>query len=134
MTRALLLLALIPAALSSGELGPLYVVSRPALYRIARVYQGEASYYAPHFHGRAMKNGHRYDLHRLTAASNTIPLGRVVLVTRADRPWRTVTVKITDTGNLHGRLLDLSGSAACKLGMLHEGIVPITVMEVTKDG
>lgn len=136
MTRALFLLALLPAALSSGELGPL--VSRPALYRVQLTgTRGAASYYHRQLEGRQMADLTRYRAEGMTAAHRTLPLGRKVQVCRQDRPRCCVSVVIADRFGRHDpsdRVLDLSGSAARKLGMIRAGIVPVTVMEVTKDG
>ena len=77
-----------------------------------------------------MKNGDRYDPARATGAANDIPQGTLVRVCREDRPWRCATVEITDTGDLKDRLIDLSHSAARKLGMIDQGVVVVRVCRV----
>ena len=53
---------------------------------------GRASWYGRFFHGRRTANGERYDMHALTAAHRTLPLGSYVKVTNpandssVDRP------------------------------------------------
>ncbi len=124
---AILLLCL-PLHLSSATLGP--IVSLPTLYevRLPPSWTGEASYYARRFHGRVQADGSLHDQTKLTAASLTLPLGTVATVTRVDRPWRSVVVEITDRGPyVDGRLIDLSREAARRLGMLHAGVVDVTV-------
>ncbi len=120
-----LLLLLLASPCSTATLGPL--VSRPVLYalRLAPVHVGEASYYAPQFHGRLQADGEQHDQRRLTAASNAIAMGLHIRVCREDRPWRCVEVEVTDTGELYGRLIDLSRAAAGRLGMMTEGVVTI---------
>lgn len=129
-----LLPLLIPAMLSSSSLE--LVIPARAIRHISLTPtpRGVASYYGKQFEGRIAKDGSVYRHEGMTAASNRIRMGTSLRVCREDRPWRCVDVTVTDTGKLYGRLLDLSGGAARKLGMLHEGVVPITVMEVMKDG
>jgi rare lipoprotein A len=80
-----------------------------------------ASWYGPGFHGHLTSNGERYDMHRLTAAHRTLPLGSIALV-RSLSNGRTVTVRINDRGPFaKGRIIDLSYAAAQALGMIGEG-------------
>lgn len=125
MRLTLALLLCLPLSLSSATLGPV-VVTAPR-YALRLSWTGEASYYARRFHGRLQANGQRHDARRLTAASNVIPMGRRVRVCREDRPSRCVEVEVTDTGELYGRLVDLSKAAARRLGMLRIGVVGVTV-------
>src|SRR5438874_8216438 len=82
---------------------------------------GVASWYGPGFHGNRTANGERYDMHRLTAAHRTLPLGSVAQV-RSLSNGRTVTVRINDRGPFaRGRIIDLSLAAAEGLGMIGQG-------------
>lgn len=64
----------------------------------------------------------------LTAAHRTLPLGSWVRVTHA-RTGRSVDVLINDRGPFGSasRMIDLSRAAAAHLGMLAEGVVPVTL-------
>lgn len=124
--RLALLLALVPAALSSATLD-LPVIWPVPVFDLRLTWEGEASYYHRKFAGLPMKDGDLYDPKKATGAANEIPQGTTVRVCREDRPWRCTTVKITDTGDLKGRLIDLSHSAARKLGMIQQGVVPVIV-------
>lgn len=82
---------------------------------------GEASWYGPNFHGKLTANGEKYDMHALTAAHKTLPLGTEVLVTNLDN-GKKVQVRINDRGPFHGgRIIDLSKAAAKEIGILNAG-------------
>ena len=83
--------------------------------------QGIASWYGPGFHGRRTSSGEVYDQHAMTAAHRTLPLGTRVRVTRVDN-GRSIEVRINDRGPfVDDRIIDLSYSAAKKLGMVRAG-------------
>lgn len=124
--RLALLLALVPAALSSATL-TLPAVQPVKVFVQNHVWVGKASYYHKKFTGLPMKNGELYDPAKATGASNIIPQGTIARVCRVDRPSHCDTVRITDTGTLKGRLVDLSRASAKKLGMLRQGVVKVTV-------
>lgn len=88
---------------------------------------GIASYYANKFNGRETSNGDIYNSSKLTAACNVLPLGTWVKVTNLKNN-RSVVVQIND--HLHHknkRLVDLSKSAAQKLGFISAGITRVKV-------
>lgn len=92
------------------------------------VYQrGQASYYSTRFDGRRTASGERFDSRALTAAHRSLPMGSRVQVTNRDN-GRTVNVRINDRGpHVRGRIIDLSRSAAERLGMVRSGIAPVTL-------
>ncbi|HLZ35832.1 MAG TPA: septal ring lytic transglycosylase RlpA family protein [Nitrospira sp.] len=105
------------AACSSPAPKPTYFPGYPIGY----VERGMASWYGPGFHGNKTANGERYDMHRLTAAHRTLPLGSVAVV-RSMSTGRHVTVRINDRGPFaRGRVLDLSLAGAKVLGMIGNG-------------
>lgn len=86
---------------------------------------GEASWYGRQHHGKPTASGETYDMHKLTAAHPTLPLGTRILVTNLDN-GRTVEVRVNDRGPfVSGRVLDLSYAAARKLGAIGDGIIPV---------
>jgi len=90
-------------------------------YPIGFVERGVASWYGPGFHGNKTANGERYDMHHLTAAHRTLPLGSVAVV-RSLTSGRKVTVRINDRGPfVRGRVLDLSLAGAKAIGMTANG-------------
>jgi rare lipoprotein A len=90
--------------------------------------EGIASSYGQDFHGRITSNGERFDMNAMTAAHKTLPMGVYVRV-QHKRNGREVVVRINDRGPFVGdRIIDLSESAASRLGMLQEGLAPVKVI------
>jgi rare lipoprotein A len=88
---------------------------------------GIASYYADSLGGRKTANGKTFRQDRLTAASRDLPLGTMVTVTN-EINGKSVDVKINDRGPyVHGRVIDLSKSAAAEIGMKERGLAPVKV-------
>jgi rare lipoprotein A len=82
---------------------------------------GTASWYGKAHHGQPTASGEVYDMHALTAAHPSLPLGTRVLVTNVKND-RSVEVRINDRGPfVRGRILDLSYAAAQELGSLSDG-------------
>ncbi|HVZ73894.1 MAG TPA: septal ring lytic transglycosylase RlpA family protein [Polyangia bacterium] len=95
---------------------------------VGEVEEGHASYYSPSFAGRRTASGERYDPKKLTAAHKSLPLGTRIRVTRIGGAGASVVVRVNDRcGCTHGRIVDLSGAAASRLGMLHAGVVPVRI-------
>ena len=89
--------------------------------------EGIASSYGRDFHGRTTSNGELFDMYAMTAAHKTLPLGVYVRV-QHKRNGKEVVVRINDRGPFVGdRIIDLSESAAERLGMLQEGLAPVKV-------
>jgi rare lipoprotein A len=82
---------------------------------------GLASWYGPPYHNRVGSNGEVYNMHAMTAAHRTLPLGSIVRVTNL-KTGHTALVRITDRGPfIPGRILDLSLAAAHKLDVYGPG-------------
>lgn len=97
----------------------------------ARILYGQASFYASKFEGRKTANGEIFRHEKLTAACNSLPLGTWIKVTNL-RNGKSVVVKTND--RLHPktkRLVDLTHSAAQKLGFIKSGLTRVKV-EVLK--
>jgi rare lipoprotein A len=83
---------------------------------------GTASWYGKAHHGQPTASGETYDMHALTAAHRSLPLGTRVFVTNVKND-RSVEVRINDRGPfVRGRILDLSYAAARELGSLSDGV------------
>jgi len=90
-----------------------------------RQWTGEASWYGKDFHGKKTANGEIFNMHQLTAAHRTLPLGSVVQVTNLDN-GKSVQVRINDRGPyIHGRLIDLSYGAAKQLDFTQHGTATV---------
>ena len=88
---------------------------------------GLASWYGPPYHNRRASNGEVYDMHAMTAAHRTFPLGSIVRVTNV-KTGHAALVRITDRGPfIPGRIVDLSLAAARKLDVWQPGVAPVKV-------
>ena len=88
---------------------------------------GIASWYGPNFHGRKTANGERYDQHGYSAAHTTLPMPSIVRVTNLEN-GRAMNLRVNDRGPFHeGRIIDLSKSAAKKLGVIATGVAKVRV-------
>lgn len=74
-----------------------------------------------------MANGCRFRRKALSAASSHLPLGAWVRL-RNRRNGAMLTLRITDHGPfVRGRLIDVSEAAAKRLGMIKNGLAPVTI-------
>ncbi len=89
---------------------------------------GLASWYGKKFHGRKTANGEIYNMHAMTAAHKTLPLGTYVRVRNFDNN-REIKVRINDRGPfVRGRIIDLSYRAAKKIGIVGCGTAPVKIV------
>jgi rare lipoprotein A len=92
---------------------------------LKRVPSGLATWYGLVLDSHRTASGERFDCHKLTAASNTLPFGTKVKVTNL-KNGRSVVVRINDRGILNpGHIIDVSSAAAEKIGLLKAGIAPV---------
>jgi rare lipoprotein A len=88
---------------------------------------GLASWYGPPYHNRRGSNGEVYNMHAMTAAHRTYPLGSIVRVTNI-KTGDSALVRITDRGPfIPGRVLDLSLAAARKIDVWRPGVAQVKV-------
>lgn len=91
---------------------------------------GIAAYYSNYFEGKPVANGEIYSHDALTAAHNGYPFGTQVRVTNLSND-QSVVVKINDRMRKNSKvLIDLSRSAAQKLGFVKEGKTRVKVEPV----
>jgi rare lipoprotein A len=96
--------------------------------------RGIASWYGDDFHGWVTASGEIYDMHALTAAHRTLPLGTVVRVRNVVN-GRQVTIRINDRGPyVKGRILDLSYKAAQELNMVRDGVSAVYLEVISHQG
>lgn len=111
------------AALAAGCAG-----RTPPSARVGATQQGVASWYGPGFHGRTTASGEVYDMHALTAAHPTLPLGTLVEVRNLSN-GRAVEVRINDRGpHVKRRVIDLSYAAAERLEMVAPGTARVEIV------
>ena len=88
---------------------------------------GLASWYGPPYHNRRGSNGEVYNMHAMTAAHRTLPLGTIVRVTNL-KTGHAALVRSTDRGPfIPGRVVDLSLAAARKLDVVQPGVAQVKV-------
>jgi len=88
---------------------------------------GIASWYGPPYHNRRASNGEVYNMHAMTAAHRTFPLGSIVRVTNL-KTGHAAVVRITDRGPfIPGRVVDLSLAAAQKVDVWRAGLAEVRV-------
>ncbi len=91
---------------------------------------GYASWYGSDFHGKRTATGETYNMHALTAAHKTLPLGTRVKVTNLEN-GRSAYLVVNDRGPfVRGRIIDLSYGAARKLGSVDKGIIKVRITAV----
>lgn len=102
----------------------------PQTMRRAFGEEGLASWYGRRFHGKKTASGELYDMYAMTAAHPTLPIPSYARVTALDS-GKSVVVRINDRGPFHGgRVIDLSYTAARKLGLLGPGSKRVRVESV----
>lgn len=83
--------------------------------------RGIASWYGKKFHGQKTSIGEPYDMFAMTAAHTTLALPSYARVTNV-QTGKSVVVRVTDRGPFHAdRVIDLSYTAAYKLGLINGG-------------
>ena len=83
--------------------------------------RGIASWYGRRYHGKRTSSGEVYDMYGMTAAHTTLPIPSYARVTNVAN-GRSVIVRINDRGPfVDDRLIDLSYTAAHRLGVLAGG-------------
>ncbi len=93
--------------------------------------RGKASWYGKKFHGYHTSNGEVYNMYGMTAAHKTLPLPTYLKVTNLKNK-KFVIVKVNDRGPFHGdRIIDLSYTAAAKLGILKDGTGDVEIEAIT---
>ena len=96
--------------------------------------RGMGSWYGRRYHGQPTSSGERYDMYAMTAAHPTLPIPSYVRVTSTAN-GRSVVVRVNDRGPfLHDRVIDLSYTAAAKLGYVASGSAEVDVELITEFG
>lgn len=89
--------------------------------------RGRGSWYGKKFHGQKTSSGELYDMYQMSAAHPTLPIPSYARVTNLSND-RQVIVRVNDRGPFHSsRVIDLSYTAALKLGYIGHGSADLQV-------
>jgi rare lipoprotein A len=89
--------------------------------------RGRGSWYGKKFHGQKTSSGEPYDMYQMTAAHPTLPIPSYARVTNLSN-GKQVIVRVNDRGPFHSsRVIDLSYTAALKLGYIGHGSAELEV-------
>ena len=92
--------------------------------------RGIGSWYGRRYHGQKTSSGEIYDMYAMTAAHPILPIPSYVRVTNPAN-GKSVVVRINDRGPFHaGREIDLSWTAAYKLGYTGQGSTLVEVESI----
>jgi rare lipoprotein A len=95
--------------------------------------RGRGSWYGKKFHGQRTSSGEPYDMYKMTAAHPTLPIPSYARVTNLAN-GRSVVVRVNDRGPFHSsRIIDLSYTAALKLGYIGHGSAELEVQRILPD-
>ena len=103
------------------------IITIPANAQPLSTETGKASWYGAPYHNRTGSKGKIYNMHAMTAAHRTLPLGTIVRVTNV-KTGHSALLRITDRGPfVEGRIIDLSYAAAKRLDVWQPGIADVKV-------
>jgi rare lipoprotein A len=95
--------------------------------------RGIASWYGKKFHGQKTSSGELYDMYKITAAHPILPIPSYARVTNLEN-GKQIIVRINDRGPFHSsRIIDLSYTAALKLGYLGKGSSQLEIERLLPD-
>lgn len=95
--------------------------------------RGRGSWYGKKFHGQKTSSGEPYDMYKMSAAHPTLPIPSYARVTNLSN-GKQVIVRVNDRGPFHSsRVIDLSYTAALKLGYIGHGSAQLEVERLLPD-
>jgi len=113
--------------MKKATMAGLLIVFVFSISAIAGTEEGIASYYADSLDGNPTASGEPYDKSAMTAAHRTLPFDTKVKVTNLAND-KSVVVRINDRGpHVENRIIDVSGAAAEKLGLLDSGTTRVRI-------
>ncbi len=95
--------------------------------------RGVASWYGRRYHGKQTSSGEIYDMYAISAAHPTLPIPSYARVTNV-ATGQSVVVRVNDRGPfLASRVIDLSYTAAHRIGVLGGGSALVDVETIIPD-
>lgn len=104
---------------------------------VGKTFNGGASYYADHFHGKKTASGELYHKEQYTAAIRMnalpFPFGTLVEVTSI-KNGKSVVVRVNDKMSDKAKgIIDLSYEAAKAIGLILDGRTEVTIRAVSEE-
>ena len=87
------------------------------------------TYYGENFQGNVTFSGEKFDMNKMTAASNHFPIGTKLKVTNIEN-GKSVIVRVNDKGNMDKYTIDLSKAAFKRIADLKTGVIDVKVKVV----
>jgi len=114
-----------------------YVINGEKYYPLSDadgfVQYGNASWYGKKFHGRPTANGEIFDMHKMSAAHKTLPLGTYVKTVNLTNK-KQIIVRINDRGPfIKGRVIDFSYAAAKEIGLVGPGVARVKIIALGRE-
>jgi rare lipoprotein A len=144
MSRHVRLLLPLIAGLSLSACAEASLVQKASLTQNEQAVASRAAFIAPREHGASYgvasfysypgrtASGEKYDPSKLTAAHKTLPFGTRLRVTNLNS-GRSVVVRINDRGPfVHGRVVDVSYSAAQQIGIVNSGTAKVKIEKLSE--
>src|SRR5471032_1798118 len=95
--------------------------------------RGTGTWYGKKFHGQRTSSGEIYDMYKMTAAHPTLPIPSYARLTNLISGAQVI-VRINDRGPFHpNRAIDVSYTAALKLGLLSKGSHELKIDRILPD-
>ena len=96
--------------------------------------RGIATWYGRRYHGKPTSSGEIYDMYAMSAAHTVLPIPSYARVTNLAN-GKSVVVRINDRGPfVEGRVIDLSYTAAHRIGVLAGGAAMVEVESIIPGG
>ncbi len=119
--------------LHRGTMRPYVVMGRsytPMTELTSYKARGIASWYGRRYHGKKTSSGETYDMYAMSAAHTVLPIPSYVRVTNVTS-GKSIVVRVNDRGPfIDSRLIDLSYTAAYKLGLISAGSGTVEVESI----
>ena len=99
----------------------------PTMVSVGDYFSGISSWYGKDFHGKKTSNGEVYNMYDMTAAHKTLPMNTMLKVTNLKNN-QSIVVRVNDRGPFVGtRIIDLSYTAATRIGLVASGTGPVGI-------
>ncbi len=103
-------------------------ISKLTLLKPKLPQKGKASFYSDRYSGKRTANADMYNPDLLTAAHETLPLGKKVRITNlANRKSAIVLINDRCACSKHGRIIDVSKTTAYELDFVDKGLAKVLI-------